>query len=285
MTKPEIYELYALRYAHLDTSRAHTFLGGVAQDAPLKMDYYIWLARSANHTVLIDTGFSEVTAQRRGRQWERCPMESLNLLGVDSATVRDLVVTHLHYDHAGNLAKLPAATLYLQKREMAFATSRCMSVEHISLGGIFEAEDVCAVVRSNFEGRVRFLEGDHEIVPGIQAHLVGGHTPGMQMVSVNTARGCVVLMSDAAHLYENIEKQLPFYITHDVADMVAGWRKALILAGCSSRVVPGHDPLVAELYPTLNGDASLGIAALHEQPRRNPLPPMGEILARMPRLA
>ena len=280
----ETYELYALRYAHLETSRSHTFLGGVAQDGPLAMDYYVWVARSESRTVLIDTGFGEATARRRGRQWERCPIDSLSMLGIQPDEIRDVVVTHLHYDHAGNLNKLPAATLHLQQREMAFATSRYMCIRHISLGGIFEAEDVCSVVRSNFDGRVHFLDGDDEIAPGIHAHLVGGHTPGMQMVRVQTARGPVVLMSDAAHLYENIEKQLPFHIAHDVADMVSGWRKALLLGGASDRVVPGHDPRVLDVYPAWNGDRSSGIAVLHEPPRSDPLQTMDRLLAQLPPL-
>lgn len=285
MAEPPIYELYALRYASLATSRAHTFLGGAPDDAPLCMAYYVWLARSAEHCVLIDTGFSAETARRRGRDWERCPIDALGELGVDAAAIEHLILTHLHYDHAGNLPRLPKARIHLQEKEMQFAASRHMAVDHISLGGIFEAEDVCTMVRRNFAGRVALLRGDAEIVPGIRTHLVGGHTPGMQMVSVNTARGPVVIMSDAAHLYENIGEQRPFHIAFDVADMIAGWRRALTLAGCSDRVVPGHDPLVLDLYPPAAGNAPLPLAALHLPPKRNPLPPFHELMSRMPPLS
>lgn len=281
MAAAPIYELYALRYAQLSTSRAHTFLGGVADDAPLEMSYYIWLAKSAEHCVLIDTGFGAETAQKRGRDWRRCPIDALRLLGVDALDIEHLIITHLHYDHAGNLPKLANARIYLQEKEMRFATSRYMCVDHISLGGIFEAEDVCDMVRSNFAGRVNLLHGSSDIVPGIRTHLVGGHTPGMQMVSVNTARGPVVIMSDAAHVYANIAEQRPFHIAFDVADMMSGWRQALSLAGDSARIVPGHDPMVLEIYPNANGENCAEIAALHMPPRCNPLPSSRDLLVRL----
>lgn len=278
------YSLFALKYASLKTTRGHTFLGGVSDDGPQEMAYYVWLAKSSRRTVLIDTGFSRETAVRRGRQWERCPIDSLDLLGTTADKVDDLIVTHLHYDHAGNIAKVPNARIHLQRKEMQFATSRYMCVKHISLGGIFEAEDVCTMVKSTFAGRVNFLDGDTQIAPGIRVHLTGGHTPGMQMVSVNTKRGTVMLMSDAAHLYENIATQKPFHIAFDVADMVAGWRSAVEITSSTSCIVPGHDRAVLSDYPPACGSSN-GIAVkLSEEPTANRLPNRSDLLAALPQL-
>lgn len=279
-----VYDLYALKYASLTTTRSHTFLGGASDEGPQEMAYYVWLAKSANRNVLIDTGFSQETAVRRGRAWERCPIDALSLLGVKAEDIDDLIITHLHYDHAGNLGKIPHARIHLQSKEMQFATSRYMCIKHISLGGIFEAEDVCAMVRHNFAGRVRLIDGDAEVAPGIRVHLTGGHTPGMQMVSINTKRGSVVLMSDAAHLYENIATQKPFHIAFDVADMIAGWRTAVELTNLTSCLIPGHDPAVLLDYPPAN-EALKGIAVdLSEEPSFNRLPSRNNLLAALPPL-
>ncbi|MES1979790.1 MAG: N-acyl homoserine lactonase family protein [Pseudomonadota bacterium] len=278
----ECFDLYAIKYASLRTTRSHTFLGGVSDDGPLDMAYYVWVAVSAKKTVLIDTGFSRETALRRGRTWERCPIDSLQLLGVSAGDVDDLIVTHLHYDHAGNIQKIPNAKIHVQQKEMQFATSRYMCIKHISLGGIFEEEDVCTMVKNTFAGRVQFLEGDTVITPGIRTHLTGGHTPGMQMVSVKTKRGWVMLMSDAAHLYENIATQKPFHIAFDVADMVSGWRKAASIVETTDCLVPGHDPLVMEDYTPYSVATTGVIFRLDRAPVKSRLCTKEELLSSLP---
>ena len=278
------WQLYALKYAQFTSTRAHSFLGGVADDGPLEMAYYVWLAKRGSEAVLIDTGFSKATAERRKRNWLRCPVESLALLGVPCDAISDLIVTHLHYDHAGNLDKAPNARLHLQSRELQFATSRYMCVSHISLGGVFEADDVCTVVRENFAGRLNLIDGEAEIKPGIRVYRAGGHTPGMQMVSVDTQRGRVIVMSDCAHLYENIAAQKPFHIVFDLADMMRGWRDGVDRAPTSDHVIPGHDPQVLQVYPAVPGLEGIAVK-LHEAPARSILPERRALLRSLPDIA
>ena len=72
---------------------------------------------------------------------------------------------------------------------------------------------------------------------------------GLQMLRVNTRRGHVVLASDAAHYYANLERGLPYPITYNVAEVMEGYRRAYALASSPELVIPGHDPLVLERYP------------------------------------
>ena len=92
----------------------------------MPMDYFVWLARSTERTLVIDTGFNAEAAARRKREHIRCPTKGLAKLDVDAAKVRDVIITHLHYDHVGNFDLFPAATFHLQDREMQFATGRHM---------------------------------------------------------------------------------------------------------------------------------------------------------------
>jgi glyoxylase-like metal-dependent hydrolase (beta-lactamase superfamily II) len=115
--------------------------------------------------------------------------------------------------------------------------------------GAYEVEDVVGMVRRVYAGRVRFHDGDGEVAPGVSVHLIGGHTMGMQAVRVATRRGCLVLASDAAHFYANMEQVRPFPIVFSVADMVEGYRRLRELADSSGHIIPGHDPLVLERYP------------------------------------
>ena len=102
--------------------------------------------------------------------------------------------------------------------------------------------------------------------PGIDVHLVPGHTPGIQVVSVNTARGKVVLASDSTHYYENMETGEPFATTYDAAQVVAGFRMLEELADSKRHIVPGHDPLVMRRYPAASKDLEGIVVRLDADP-------------------
>jgi glyoxylase-like metal-dependent hydrolase (beta-lactamase superfamily II) len=212
----------------------------------MPLDYFVWLLRGAGREFVVDTGFSAAVAARRQREHIRCPTEGLGLLGIDSGKIKDVVITHLHYDHVGNFDLFPAATFHLQDLEMNYATGRHMAQP--VFGGAYEVEDVVGMVRRAYAGRVRFHDGDAELAPGVSLHLLGGHTMGLQVVRVATRRGWVVLASDAAHFYANMDEIRPFPIVYSVADMVEGYDKLRALADSREHIIPGHDPLVLERY-------------------------------------
>jgi len=250
MTDPlQPFELYALLYARLGRrDPAHNYLGGADfHDADSGLDYFVWVARRGDEAYLIDTGFGEEAARQRGRELITPVGEALGLLGLQPAAIRDVIITHLHYDHAGTLADYPAATIHLQETEAAYATGRCMC--HAPLRHAFYVEDIVSYVRTLYQGRVRFHHGTSEIAPGLSVHLVGGHTAGLQVVRVWTQRGWVVLASDATHLYGNIERNHPFPIVHNVEAMLEGYRTVRALADSPQHIVPGHDPQVMHRYP------------------------------------
>jgi glyoxylase-like metal-dependent hydrolase (beta-lactamase superfamily II) len=241
------YQVYAVRYATRDARSGEHFHGHDLHDAPMPMDYFVWAAVSAEHTVVVDAGFTAEVAARRGREHLRCPTEGLESIGIDCARVPYVILTHLHYDHAGNLEKFPKATFVIQESEMAFWTGRYAGKEHFR--NIVEVDDVVYLVRENFEGRLRVAAGSEEIVPGIEVHWAGGHSSGLQVVRVDTSRGVVVLASDAAHFYANIEEDRPYSIVSDLPRMYGAFDIVRSLADSPAHVVPGHDPLVMERFP------------------------------------
>lgn len=259
------YEVYAIRYATVARRSAENFIGGDAHETGARMDYFVWLARNAERTFVIDTGFNEAAARKRKREFLRSPAEGLRLLGVDAAAVEDVILTHLHYDHVGNFDLFPQARFHLQDRELAYATGRYMATGFFSHA--YELEEVVAMVRNVYAGRVEFHNGDAQIAPGISVHHIGGHTQGLQAVRVWTRIGWLVLASDASHYYANMIEARPFPIVASVTEMVDGWRKVRSLASDPRHVVPGHDPLVMQRYAA--PDAALeGIAVrLDAEPR------------------
>jgi glyoxylase-like metal-dependent hydrolase (beta-lactamase superfamily II) len=190
--------------------------------------------------------------------------DGLKAVGVSPEQVEHIVISHMHYDHAGNPDLFPRARYHAQDEEMAYCTGRCMSSAEV--GGVFDADAVAAMVRKIFTGRVQFRNGDGEIAPGITVHKVGGHTRGMQIVRVSTQRGWVVLGSDSAHFYANLEPGRPFPIFDDLAAYVEAQHTALKLASSPQHFIPGHDPLVLARYPGARNGLE-GVARLEVSPR------------------
>ena len=263
------YEVYAIRYARHDARRAsENFIGGAPDphDDPLMpLDFFVWAVRGPNGTFVVDSGFDEAMAARRQRQI-LCPVgEGLRKIGIEPATVENVIVTHLHYDHAGNNDLFPNARYHLQDKEMQYSTGRCMC--HAPMRHAYAVEDVTAMVRKVFAGQVQFHDGASEIAPGLSVHHVGGHTMGLQVVRVWTRRGWMVLASDASHYYANMEQSRPFPIVYNVADMLEGHRFAHRLASAPANVIPGHDPLVLERYEAPRAELKGIVARLDAEPR------------------
>jgi glyoxylase-like metal-dependent hydrolase (beta-lactamase superfamily II) len=250
----ETYEILALKYAEFaQRKRFESFIAADDHDGPHPIDYFVWVIRNAQRTIVVDTGFDAMEGAKRGRKVDRAPAAALEQIGVAAGTVDQVIVTHLHYDHAGTLGAFPKARFHLQTAEMAYATGPCMCHNHLRYP--FTAEHVCDMVKNVYSGRVVFHDGDGEIAPGVTVHKIGGHSRGLQCVRVATATGPVVLASDASHFYENFEKGKVFPITIDIADVLDGYKRLVSLAGTPQRVVPGHDPLVLKRYPALNSAA------------------------------
>ncbi len=246
MTAP-IYEVYAIKYGDRMGERGKIFVHGDPHDAPLAMDYFIWVIKNDERTVVVDVGYGQEEGERRGRSFLRCPTDGMRLVGVDPDKVEDVVITHMHYDHAGNLALFPKANFHIQDEEMSFVTGRAMT--HKALRHSFVLDDVVQMITMLYGDRVVFHDGDEELFPGISLHHIPGHTRGLQAVRVHTKRGWVVLASDVAHYYESLEKGTLFLTHENLFEMLEGFRHVQTLGETEEHIVPGHDPLVLQRYP------------------------------------
>lgn len=264
MADPRPYEIYAIKYGDHQRNASENFLGGDPHNGPMPIDYFTWVIKGPDKAWAVDTGFSKEVGAQRGRKVARCPSEGLRMLGIDPDTIDDVIITHMHYDHAGNHHLFPRARFHVQDKEMFYSTGRCMC--HAPLAHAYDVEDVVHMVRRVFERRVVFHDGDEELAPGISVHHVGGHTMGIQMVRVFTKRGWVVLASDASHYYANMEQARPFPIVYNVADMLAGHQRAYALADQRENVIPGHDPLVLKRYPAPRSELEGIVARLDVEP-------------------
>ncbi len=243
------WEVFAIRYAeHTNRTRARAFLSDDNHNAPYPIDFYIWLLRQGNDVILVDTGFDASEARTRGFALRQNISDALLPFGLTPDDITQLIVTHLHFDHAGGLHLFPNATIYLQPAEMAYATGPCMC--HDVLRAPFTGAHVCEAVQKLYAGKLIFTEGDAQIKDGVTVHAIGGHSKGLQAVRVRSDTGWLVLASDAAHFYENLDRRMPFPIVVDLDEMLAGFDTLHHLASTPDLIIPGHDPLVRSYFPS-----------------------------------
>ncbi|WP_298837372.1 N-acyl homoserine lactonase family protein [uncultured Roseobacter sp.] len=242
------WEIHAVKYADRNSrTRRDSFIFDDNHDAPHPMDYFMWLLRCGARSILVDTGYDTAEATSRDRPIRLDPAAALAPLGIAPDDITDVIVTHLHYDHAGGLHLFPNARLHMQAAEMAYATGPCMC--HEALRMPFTAGHICEAVKRLYSGKVVFTDGEAEIAEGVTVHCIGGHSRGLQAVRVRTEQGWMVLASDAAHYYENFVARKPFPIVVDLQDMLEGFDTLLRLASKPELIVPGHDPIVTEVFP------------------------------------
>src|SRR5205085_333385 len=206
---------------HHERQSSENFIGGDAHDTLQPLDYFVWAIVGSGGPFIVDTGFDEAMGQKRKRKMLKPVGEGLKTIGISPDHVKNVIVSHLHYDHTGNYELFPKARYHLQDIELVYATGRDMCHAHLRVP--FEVDDVVAMVRKVFAGRVTFHEGVDEIAPGITVHHVGGHSRGLQCVRVRTRRGPVVLASDASHLYAHFQEQRIFPITYNIAEVLDGY--------------------------------------------------------------
>ncbi len=240
-----MYEVYALKYGERDTTTCQFFYRETSH-APLTLDYFVWLILGGPHPVLVDTGFREDDAQKRGIRNYVSPAAVVERAGVKPDQIPMALISHLHYDHWAGHSLFPKADFWVQQDEVAFWTGPFAREPAFSASANVEA--LSRLVTLNYASRMRIIHGDHEVLPGIRVHRVGGHTAGLQIVSVQTARGTVVLTSDASHFYRNVETRQPVQIITSLPEMLAAFETIHALAGKEKLIVAGHDPQVAERF-------------------------------------
>ena len=246
--KPQ-YEIYAIRYATLPNFAVSSLVEGADRSRKLDIAMMVWLIRGNGRTILFDSGFYR---DQFMKQWHPAdyvkPSEAIAKLGLKPEDITDVIVSHMHWDHADGIDLFPKAKIWLQKDELEYYAGQAWQSRGAH-GGI-DPEDVMAAVKLNTQGRVGLVNGDaQQILPGIMAYTGGKHTYASQFITVNTAVGAVVLSSDNMYLYENLEKHAPIAQTLDRESNLRAQDRMKQLAADPQWIIPGHDPLVMTKFP------------------------------------
>ena len=241
------YEVYAIRFATVKGFPASGLISGAEQQRRLDLAMMVWLLKGDGRNVLVDAGFyRERFLDRWKPQDYRRPSDAIAATGVRPEDVTDIVLSHVHWDHADGLDLFPKARIWIQKREFEYY----VDANGRALDRGIDSVDALMLYRANRDGRVQLVDGDaREIIPGITVYTGGQHTFASQYVGVNTTGGTVVVASDNAYLYENLSRHIPIAQTFDSAANRQAMERMAKLASNERLIVPGHDPEVFVRFP------------------------------------
>jgi len=245
------YEIYAVRYATIPDFPVAELVTGADPNRKLDIAMMIWLVRGNGRNMLVDSGFYH---DRFFKDWHVNdfvkPSDALKPLGLKPEDVTDIIISHMHWDHADGVDLFPNARVWIQKDELQYYAGEAWQSKDTH-GGI-DPEDVLTLVKFNTIGRVGLVNGDaQEILPGVTCYTGGRHTYASQYVGVSTKAGTVVLASDNMYLYENLERHVPIAATLDSASNLRAQDRMKQLAASPGLVVPGHDPAVLKKFRSI----------------------------------
>jgi glyoxylase-like metal-dependent hydrolase (beta-lactamase superfamily II) len=256
--EPE-YEIYAAKYGGPLFRKVAIVLWNVGWDEDGPINYYVWAIKARNgEIVLVDTGPSPAQGAARKVPGFVDPIEVVARIGATAGSVSKVVITHMHWDHVGNiegfLRAFPKAKFYVQKREFDFCVKDpvCQRKPVVVIFDPAANKIVGDLERSD---RLVIVDGDVNLAPGIDLLLAPGHTLGLQVVRVNTAKGLAVVGSDCAHVFRGYREDNPSVFIMDMPAWIRSFDKVKAQAPLE-RIFPGHDILMSQNYPKVAEDVT-----------------------------
>jgi len=248
-----IYKIYAVKYAGPFLRPLARVLWNKGWEDRIEISYYIWVIQGNGETVMVDSGVAPSLAREQQLEGYVNPVHVLARLGIQASQVKRVILTHAHWDHITGIELFPNATFYLQKKEFDFwmrdpiaKKPPFLMVSHplvfSSISGLEET------------GRLVLADGDHQYLPGVELLFAPGHTPGLQAVSVNTARVTAIVGSDCAHIFRSYEEEIPSCFITDMIAWMESYDKLKSRVSSLDLLFPGHDMKMSTHYPKMAED-------------------------------
>lgn len=242
------YTIRAYRTAELVLRGNHAFDGG-NRNEPWPYVMFVWIITGGDKPIVVDTGPKDIDEINRGLG-DMCIEPVVQREGedirailarahVDPADVSHVFFTHMHYDHVSNIDVFPNAYIVVDHHGYEEALRR------LERGLCWVPGEVIFPMRDQWQDRLILVE-DQEVLPGIRAFHVGGHTPCSMAISVQTAQGKAIITGDVVSLYENIERDIPIGVYENRDEVMAAMRR---IRDEADIILPSHDPKVLERFP------------------------------------
>jgi len=253
----EIKSIFVLKYAVVEflPNYAVYWMGDPhytpSQPPPTLFQYY-WLIKTTERNILVDAGVSPEMALQRKMIDYKPPEILLGGVGLKTSDIDSIILTHAHWDHLDGIDSFPTGTLYVQRACYRFTVEEGAEHDFFRRWGYPTRKDSFSLLTLVWDNRLKILDGDAELFPGISVVKVDGHFPGLQLVVIETHDGRIVIASDAMHLYENLDRDFPMGLYFgNLREIVRGYERIRSLGGT---VLPGHDPKVFDRFKPIGND-------------------------------
>ena len=259
MKSNPIYEIYALKYAGPFTSSMAFVLWNEGWDRQIERNYYVWAIKGSEGWTIVDTGTGVSMASQRQLSRYVNPVEVLARIGINGDNVSTVILTHIHFDHAGGIEMFPdafpKAKFYVQRKEFDFWINSPFA-KRKPFQPITDMEANKAIGALKGTDRLVIVNGDRKIIPGVELLLAPGHTVGLQTVAVNTARGTAIIASDCAHVARSLKEDIPSCLIMDMVGWLVSYDKLRARASSIDLIFPGHDTRMLTDYPMVTKDVT-----------------------------
>ena len=244
------YEIYALKFAGPLTSSGALAMWNKDWEKVISRNYYIWCIKGCGETIIVDTGIASPLVKKLKLPGYSSPKEILSRINVKIGEVQKVIISHLHFDHANGVSLFPNTTFYLQKAEYDFWVKNPIASRPPFK---FYLDESSNAYLKSLEGtaRLSLLQGDQNILPGVECLLAAGHSVANQAVAVNTDKGTAILGSDCGHLFRNYQEDWPSIFITNLTEWMKSYDKLRAKVSSMDLLFPGHDPIMTENYPKI----------------------------------
>lgn len=255
------YSIKLLEYGGIEGYPKSGLVYGAHNQGTTYLPFFYILIQNKDHNILFDIGYRN-DAKDGQKDWSQlfggtnieAPAEVLNKVNLTPNDIDIVILSHLHFDHAGNIDRFPNAQFYVQKEELDGWVSSLPLPEKVR-EWVWLATDIDHIhdlMEVAVENRLTLIEEDNfEVAEGVKLHKAKGHTFGTQAVTVETKKGKYVLAQDVVYTYENAADYKPLGLGLDNVEQLMSIHKVNELVGGNvDFIIPGHDFAVFDKYQT-----------------------------------
>jgi glyoxylase-like metal-dependent hydrolase (beta-lactamase superfamily II) len=180
------------------------------------------------------------------------PEAMLGKVGLKPSDIDTIIITHGHWDHLEAMDTYKNAKVYIQRAAYRFTVEEGAEYAFFRRFGYPTRKDSFTLLTLLWDNRLKLLDGNGELLPGVKVVQVDGHFPGLQLVVVETKGKPIILANDSMHFYANLEKDHPMGLYFgNLRDIVKAYDTIRALNGIP---IPGHDPKVLEQFKKIDAE-------------------------------
>jgi len=225
------------------------YMSDEERDKPLV--YYLWCIKGEKESIVVDTGIAP--EHKEGIIGYESPVTLLEQIGVNVKKVEKVIITHLHRNHFSGIYLFDSADFYIQEEDFRSQARRIAGRRFMRERAMLHPQMQDDLKDISCLQRIHYVNGEEKVIDGVTCHLVGGHTPGMQVVSAETEDGRAVICSDLAYLFRNLSEETPVGSFWNLRQACEGLHAVKQIASDEKLLFPSHDPLVWDgRFPLVN---------------------------------